>query len=310
MPAGTAVSGRGIGRRRLGLAASAPLLASALALGTLATPTSARLNGAPGGVAPPPVLQLSSPPLGADVSYPECGGSLPVGQAFMVVGVNGGLASVENPCLAFELGWAVYRTVGRGGLPPASLYLNTGDPGNSYDGQPVTDWPESGDSPLGSCLPTVAGPHLRGPGQNSAACSWEYGYLKVEQDLIWLRAAASRDGVPGEAAAYPVWLDVETSNTWQAGTSLNVADLDGMVAALHQAGVHQVGVYAAPSGWREITGAGTNPASAALYPLPDWVLGVGSLRDAKRNCQDTPITGGPVLLAQFLPGGVDADYAC
>jgi hypothetical protein len=39
-------------------------------------------------------------PTGVDVSYPQCGTTLPAGKPFAVVGVNGGLANNYNSCLA------------------------------------------------------------------------------------------------------------------------------------------------------------------------------------------------------------------
>jgi hypothetical protein len=44
--------------------------------------------------------------VGADVSYPQCGTPMPTGQAFAVVGVNGGRPTTTNPCLADQLAWA------------------------------------------------------------------------------------------------------------------------------------------------------------------------------------------------------------
>jgi len=46
--------------------------------------------------------QQGSGPAGNDVSYPQCGKTLPSGQAFGIVAVNEGLANNTNPCLAAE----------------------------------------------------------------------------------------------------------------------------------------------------------------------------------------------------------------
>jgi hypothetical protein len=236
--------------------------------------------------------------------------ALPLGQAFVVVGVNGGRANTLNPCLGEELAWAVYRTTGASPEPNLSLYLNTGDPGNSYLGQPVPDWPDSGATPYGVCLPTIAEGHLHGPGQNSAACAWEFGYQRAAQDLFWLQTAAAQAGLPTRARAYPWWLDVETSNTWQPATLLNLADLQGMVYSLRQAGANRLGVYAFPPQWEGITGGTPTLASGSLYPLSDWILGSGSLAAAQASCQQPAFTGGRVEITQFPSGGFDGDYAC
>ncbi|HVC39854.1 MAG TPA: hypothetical protein VNH20_07800 [Candidatus Dormibacteraeota bacterium] len=249
-------------------------------------------------------------PSGADISYPQCGAALPFGRAFGVVGVNGGRADTLNPCLSEELAWAVEQTTGASPQPRASVYLNTGDPGTSYLGQPVPDWPRSGDSPDGSCLPQVALPHVLGPGQTSVACAWVFGFMKAEQDTIWLGQAAALARLPSKPAQYPFWLDVETSNTWQDSTSMNQADLEGMVAALRVAGVTRIGVYASPQQWLEIAGASQTSSSGPLYPLQSWILGAGSQGAAQNECQGPPLTGGKVLLAQFPLGPFDGDVAC
>src|ERR1039457_2468788 len=49
---------------------------------------------------------ISGTPGGNDVSYPQCGVTLPSQQAFGIVGVNEGLANTTNPCLADEKAWA------------------------------------------------------------------------------------------------------------------------------------------------------------------------------------------------------------
>ena len=40
---------------------------------------------------------------GYDISYPQCSTTPPTGQAWGVVGVNGGLATTANPCLSTQL---------------------------------------------------------------------------------------------------------------------------------------------------------------------------------------------------------------
>ncbi|MGH7641074.1 MAG: hypothetical protein ACREOL_09255 [Candidatus Dormibacteria bacterium] len=271
------------------------------------SPALARMSGTPRGQ-PPALARLGQSGVGADLSFPNCQGPLPLARAFIVVGVDGGLASVANPCLSKELGWAAYHTSGQAPVAPVALYLNTGNPGNSYLGDPVEDWPHQGGTPLGSCLPGVWSDHLLAPGQNSPACSWEYGFLRAHQDLLWLRAAAKANRLAPTADGYDFWLDVETSNSWQDQAGLNVATLEGMVYSLRQSRARSIGVYSSPQDWQEITGAGA--ASPSLHPLPDWALGTGDLNQALALCASPGLTGGPVVMAQFLPGGFDADYAC
>ncbi len=259
---------------------------------------------------PPSIPSLPTTPTGADISFPQCGQSLPIGQAFGVVGVNFGRDNTLNPCLEQELEWAADGTSGITAQPNVSVYLNTGDPGNTYAGLPIGDWPSSGDTPYGDCLSTMAFGHLFGPGQVSTACAFEYGYQKAVQDLSWLQTATAADRLPSSARDYPVWLDVETSNTWQTATNLNLADLQAMVYALGQWGVLNVGVYATPRQWQEITGGAASPSLGPLPLIRDWILGAGSLGAAEAECHLRPFTGVSVALAQFPMGDFDGDYSC
>src|SRR5215216_6286831 len=67
--------------------------------------------------------------VGYDVSYPQCGKSLPSARAFAVVGVNGGLSTRSNPCLSTQLSWAWRSNGSVTSQPKAQLYLNTANPG-------------------------------------------------------------------------------------------------------------------------------------------------------------------------------------
>ncbi len=267
----------------------------------------------------------TSTPTGNDISYPQCGGSFPVGAAFGIVGVNDGLANNLNPCLGpdssytqSELYWAVADTVGGTTQPPASLYVNTADPGNMYNGTPIADWPTSGTAPsqYGSCTTTTSGGYT--VGANSTACAWVYGYNKATQDAAWLSEAAGNinsqsppTSVSTSPSAYPWWLDVETANSWQSGTSgqaMNVADLQGMVAGLRAAGASTVGVYSTSAQWSQITG-GTSSSSGSLWNVPEWLPGARTLSGAQGNCTQPSFTGGPITLTQWA-SHPDGDYAC
>src|SRR5438105_13852995 len=65
-----------------------------------------------------PVLLISSSAaaasipayVGNDISYPQCGKTLPTKQAFGIVGVNGGIATTTNGCLTTQLKWAARST--------------------------------------------------------------------------------------------------------------------------------------------------------------------------------------------------------
>jgi hypothetical protein len=265
---------------------------------------------------------------GFDVSYPQCGTNLPTPTAFGIVGVNGGLANDLNPCLGpsssyprytqSELYWALTASVGGTSQPKASLYVNTADPGNMYNGGPIADWPMSGTTPYGSCTTTTV--RARGRtyvvGADSDACAWQYGDNRAAQDVSWLKSAAdaingqeSTTAVPDTAGSYSWWLDVETANSWQTDTTMNVADLQGMIAAFKAAGVTTVGAYSSSAQWDSITGGTSTTAAGSLYGIPDWIPGASSLSAAESNCSLPSFTGGSVAVTQWT-GNVDNDYAC
>ncbi len=269
---------------------------------------------------------------GVDISYPQCGTSFPQGQAFGIVGVNGGLANDANACLGpdpgyaqSELYWASAQSIGGvSGQPDASLYINTADPGNVYDNAPIADWPSSGeDATYGSC--STEDVRLRGRtytvGQNSDACAWQYGYERARYDVSLLTAAADAVNaqspptiVGSSAQGYPWWLDVETANTWRSGAegeAMNLADLQGVVAGLKEAGASALGVYSTESQWDQITGGASSPSAGSLYQLAVWIPGASSLQAAIANCALRSFTGGSaVSLTQWATSTYDADHYC
>ncbi len=265
---------------------------------------------------------------GYDLSYPQCGGSFPSSSAFGIVGVNGGLANDLNPCLGSsapytqsELYWAASVSTGGTTQPKASLYVNTADPGNIYNGTPISDWPTAGTTPYGSCTTTTVttGSGTFTVGEDSPACAWQYGYDKSAQDVAWLTAAATAidsqsppTSVSTSPGAYPWWLDVETANTWQTGTAgqaMNVADLQGMIASLQAAGVAIVGAYSTSSQWTQVTG-GTTSASGSLWQIPNWIPGARTLSGAKSNCSQVSFTGAASIALTQWASHPDGDYAC
>jgi hypothetical protein len=269
---------------------------------------------------------------GNDVSYPQCGKTLPANHAFGIVGVNGGLANDLNPCLGpsaaypsyqqSELYWAVATSNGTTKQPKASLYLNTGDPGNIYNGKPIADWPTSGTTPYGTCATTTvttsSGTYT--VGRNSPACAWQYGHDRAAQDVSWLAGAASAIAaqsppvsVSGAPSGYPWWLDVETANSWQSGPSgqaMNVADLQGMIAALTAAGATKVGAYSTSLQWSQVTGGTSTSAAGSLFGIPDWIPGARGLPGATANCRLASFTSGAVTVTQWTARSADYDHAC
>ncbi len=261
--------------------------------------------------APGAASAQSVAPAGYDVSFPLCGKPYPAGQSFGIVGVNGGLANNPNPCLPAELAWAA-ASPGLPGQPPASLYVNAADPGNG-----VADWPSPANgtasltTPYGSC-----------DGSWSTACGYLFGVERAVYDYQLAAAgaaavaAAGALAVPGpNTAAW--WLDIETLASWAtpskaaSWSALNVATIQGFVGGLRASGAGgPIGFYSTPLQWQAITGlsAQTSPQQFSAG-APDWVAGVGSLAQAEASCAKS-FSGGPVTLAQYSAGGLDADYPC
>ena len=238
--------------------------------------------------------------VGYDVSYPQCGSSLPRDRAFAVVGVNGGLSTKANPCLASQLSWAWGSSGSVPAQPKAQLYLNTANPGEIRTA--VSTWPTTGSTPYGTC-----------DGGNSTACSWEYGWERAQNSVLNFFTPAAREGrVDGSVSRYTWWLDVETTNTWQSGSSdalaRNRATLEGMTAYLVDRG-GRVGIYSTNQQWAQIVGS--VPASSTLAGRDSWLAGATSLNSARSYCSRPPLVpGGRVTLTQYIQGGLDRNYSC
>jgi hypothetical protein len=237
--------------------------------------------------------QPGSTPTGNDVSYPQCGKTLPSGQAFGIVAVNEGLANNTNPCLATELSWAQVSS-GATRQPRAAVYVNTANPGNKR----VTDWPANNDDP-------ITGNHVRDPygsctGRDNQACAWQYGW-----DMADLDARTRGVQSPG---GYRWWLDVETLNSWESSSQNNRADLEGMVSYFRGIGA-TAGIYSTAKQWDPIVG--TVRSGSPLYRLPDWIPGAKTLAQARKNCGLAPLTGGgTVTVTQWKTSPANSDFAC
>jgi hypothetical protein len=275
---------------------------------------------------------------GIDISWPQCGEALPTGMAYAIVGVNGGTAASTNGCLAEQLAWASVNTTGvNPSQPRVQLYVNTANPGEVLEQYQVTSWPtdnidgrgrsslEHPDpalrNPYGACIVT---PENYGGYTNDLACSWQYGWNRsVEAVDLRFAPAAEMAGMATAAAAYTWWLDVETMNTWQvAGTSeayaRNTASLEGMAAFYRAEGVEHLGLYSTSYQWGLIVGntlrfpAGDgHTVGGNLIGIPSWLAGAWDADDAQRRCLTfSGLTGGPVVLNQYIWQDLDHNYSC
>jgi hypothetical protein len=266
---------------------SVAALATAAAL-ALAPPASARHGG-------------SGSAAGYDISYPQCGSAYPSGQKFGIVGVNGGLANDANGCLSSELSWATSSPgLTSPSQAPASLYINTADPGPGSASQPIADWPQSGSSSAyGTCS-----------GGWTTACAYVYGEQRASYSYGLVNSADA-----SLASTAPWWLDIETANSWATSstsgyTSLNVATIRGFIDGLKSSGASgTVGIYSTGTQWGSITGLNATTSQTYFSAQPDWVAGASSSRQASSDCSAS-FTGGRVALVQYPAGGFDGDLAC
>jgi hypothetical protein len=251
-------------------------------------------------LAVPGVASAGTPTVGYDVSYPQCGSSLPSTHAFGIVGVNGGLSTRANPCLSQQLTWAWRSSGAADDQPKAQLYLNTANPGELR--AQVSTWPGQGDTPYGTC-----------DGANSLSCSWQYGWERAQNSVVsFFAPAAQAAHVDSRPDSYTWWLDVETDNTWQSGSTdalaRNRATLEGMIRYLASQGA-AVGVYSSHQQWDQIVGS--VDADSSLADSNSWLAGATSLSGATAACKQSPLApDGTVTLAQYKQGGLDRDRSC
>ena len=186
-----------------------------------------------------------------DVSFPQCGGSLPrIDNGYAaVLGTNNGISFSRNPCLVAQLRWAK-RLAG----PPA-FYANTGNPGPRARGAG-----RSGRSLRRSAPRTQP---------DSLGCAYDYGWNAAWESYSAATDAAQRlhhvdrDTARRRAANVEWWLDVETMNSWRtlddgvtrAAQQADVETIAGEIDALRAVGIESVGIYSTRS-----SGAGSPEA--------------------------------------------------
>jgi len=240
---------------------------------------------------------------GIDVSWPQCGKTIPADQSFGIVGVNGELGNQPNPCFSTQLGWAA-NSAGGTAQDDTQLYALVQNPGAA----PGVSWPTSNSfagstvtgSPYGVCTPATDGTP-----RTTRACSYVYGYGRAAANVGFTKLSD-----PGQ---YRWWLDVETGLSHQTDVTQNRATLEGMIAAYSDKGIDELGIYSTGFQFGQIMG--TVPATSTIRPLPSWVaIGDGTLAQAQAACSATPIAGGPILMTQYVtPYGnveIDRDWSC
>jgi hypothetical protein len=200
--------------------------------------------------------------------------------------------------------WAK-QSLGTVNQSPIQLYVNTGNPG----GLNTPSWPQNNVDPAGN---TAANPHGVCDGSDSIACAWQYGWNRAVDDVVnKFPPAAQAAGISIEPSVYPWWLDVETANSWKAGSDFgfesNRAVLEAMTAYFQSRGI-TVGIYSTNYQWGVIIGP--VPGGSNLNGLRNWRPGASDLATAQSYCGLTPLTaGGSVIMTQFTTD-LDYNYSC
>ena len=213
---------------------------------------------------------------GYDISYPQCGKTLPSSAAFAVVGVNGGSPFKANPCLGEQFRWV--RRV----KADYAFYVNSSNPGPSHK-----QWGKPGYYPCGG-------------GAAEWNCAYNFGRAAGKDAYNY----AAR--VTSAVAGHRFWVDVETANTWsKTNIASNIAVLQGMIDYLTLRSGRVAGVYAAPNHWKQIA----NNATATAVPA--WFAASKNRTAAAAKClEGGSLTGGPLMMVQFVINGLDHDYWC
>lgn len=295
------------------------LVAGALLIGTPTAADAARPSRSPDAF-----TITDQTPVGIDISYPACGAALPKNASFVVVGVNGGLATNTNPCLKDQFAWAAGVTGRDVGVPKRQLYINTANPAahvaRPSKKYPVVGWPDGTED--------VGGPGALNGGygdcdvavdSTSRACTWLYGYLRAKDSVDHFQATTGES-----ATGYRWWLDVETSNSWlepkedRDAYAKNVAAIEGFAAGIKSYGESTyVGVYSNPGSWIPITNTGAAiSATSPLRQLDTWRTSSSfySYDAAKTTCTDygsyTGLKPGGLVMVQFVASGLDHNVSC
>lgn len=249
------------------------------------------------------VSSINTNKTGNDISWPQCGKTLPVSQTFGIVGVTGGLATNTNSCLTDQLAW-VRTSSGKSQQPKIQLYVNAANPG----GLGTASWPKNNIDPAHRLS---LNPYGRCDGSDTPACAWQYGWNRAFEDIQRFQPAAQMAGIFVDPATYPWWLDVETDSTWKSdsnGIKSNQADLEGMTAYFMTRGI-TVGLYSTAYQWGHI--AGTVNVTSNLTGLNSWLAGATNQSGAQTLCSQPPLTPrGKVSLTQYISGSFDYDYSC
>jgi hypothetical protein len=208
---------------------------------------------------------------GNDISWPQCGTSSFPQNSFGIVGVTGGRAFTENPCLSQEFVWAHALST------PASLYMNLNSPIGSTASKGMT-------GPYGNCK------------KNDKLCQAEnYGYNAAQYAYTY----AQQQG----ASSSQWWLDIEIANSWSSSATLNQGTINGAAKFFSDKSI-KLGVYSSQRMWNSITGGYQNG-------LPAWLATTATTPATYCSSTYSFTGGQMYLVQYSNSAtSIDSDYAC
>jgi hypothetical protein len=208
---------------------------------------------------------------GNDISFPQCGTSSNPQHSFGIVGVAGGRAFTDNPCLSNEFAWAHAL------LTPTSLYMNLNSPIGPTASQGMT-------GPYGHCKKSDKLCQAENYGYNAAQAAYTYAQQQGASSSQW-------------------WLDIEIANSWFSSTTLNQGTING-AAKFFSVNAINLGVYSTPSMWNSITGGYQNA-------LPAWIAVNSTSPATYCSSSHSFTGGQVYLVQYSNAAvSVDSDYAC
>lgn len=215
---------------------------------------------------------------GYDISFPQCYQSYPQKPfSFIIIGINGGKAFTQNPCLLDQFYWAKKENA------TISLYINLNFPSGK-----TTYFGMSGVK--GTCKKS-----------NIACQAYNYGYAAADFAFTYASSQLVR--------APMWWIDIELTNSWSDTTALNDEVLQGAKDYLQAQNI-DIGIYSIKSNWNDIMGETFIPRQNVSNPLQNWVVGDGIEADASSYCLQPFIAGSWTGLVQYASDIFDSDYAC
>jgi hypothetical protein len=292
-------------------------------------------------IASPAQAAITNVADGFDVSWAQCGTTLPTPGAFSIIDVDGGRAFSANACLVDQLNWA--KTGGR----RIELYVNTGNPGGpvinentqtpaSSSPLTISNWPSNPGA--------IANPRLCVEDPTTTTifeadtvdCAYDYGYRAAHSSFTRASAAFLAAGLSYKPSAVNWWLDLEiafswtdNANTWRGydpgythpnDVNLVQADFDARNQASLQgahdylvnvAKVRQLGLYGSPHEWDSILHGNLT----VFRDHPFWYpIGAADRSTALATCTSfTNVTGsGAPVMVQFVDQtlGLDTGVRC